>query len=587
MLERFAALKITLLSYWLVAFLATLTGVYLVSQSRAENAVAGEATAAAVLYNQAIRAELDRRRHLPELLASDVEIVDFVSGRSIGDMNQKLARIAATTDAEAVYVMDLNGDTIAASNWQSASSFLGQNYAFRRYFLAARDGQGTAEFAVGATTGRPGIFYSYPLRDDWGDVVGVGVVKIDLSDLHKIWGDAKHQVLVINQDGIVVISRKEAWRYKSTNKIDQPTLQAIKDRRQFMGRDLIPLDIKADGGRNLKLDDTRYLRIVEPLAWLNWQLWVMIPQSEVTRRALGSVAYGAVAFLILTIVFVILRTERLGSRLLLSEQQRTHLAQLNLDLNTEIEERKQVEASLLQAQMDLKRSAKLAAMGQLAASVTHELGQPLTAMKTHVKGLQRNVARGKMPTSDAAARIDRLVDRLGSIVKQLRFFASRGGEPMETVDLLSVISGAHETMSPMLKQRRVTIRLMMPTDPVLVTGGQRRLEQVLINLIGNALDATQSLEQAEITVEMVTFDDHAEIYVRDQGHGIAQEMVDIIFEPFATSRASGEGMGLGLAISTGIIHEHNGTLVARNLEEGGAEFTVTLLLQISQAGPGE
>ena len=140
--------------------------------------MAGEATAAAVLYNQAIRAELDRRRNLPELLASDVDIVDFVSGRSI----------AATTDAEAVYVMDLNGDTIAASNWQSASSFLGQNYTFRRYILAARDGQGTAEFAVGATTGRPSIFYSYPVRDDWGDVVGVGVVKIDLSDPQKNLG---------------------------------------------------------------------------------------------------------------------------------------------------------------------------------------------------------------------------------------------------------------------------------------------------------------------------------------------------------------------------------------------------------------
>jgi len=582
-----APLKFSILLYWFVAFAATLAGVYLVSQSRVENALADEAAKAAALYSQGIRAELDRRRHLPELLASDVDVSEFVSGLSSVDMNEKLADLADITKAEAVYILDRNGEAIAASNWQSGSSFLGQNYSFRRYFLAARDGRNHAEFAVGATTGRPGIFYSHPLRGVSGDVMGVAVVKIDLTDLHDIWSDAKHEVLLVNQDGIVVISRNESWRYKSTRNIDAATLQGIQDRRQFMGRDLVPLDAKTDGGRNLRLENTRYLRIIEPLPWLNWQLWVMVPRSEVTTRALGAVAYGAVAFLILITIIVILRTERLGSRLLLSEQQRSNLARLNLELNTEIEERKQIEATLRQAQSDLKRSAKLAAMGQLAASVTHELGQPLTAMKTHVKGLQRNVARGNMPSSDAAARIDRLVDRLGAIVKQLRFFASRGGEPMETVDLLHVIAGAVETMSPMLKQRQVTVRLAVPDHPVHVTGGQRRLEQVLVNLIGNALDATQDLEQSEITIALAVGSDTAVISVQDQGHGIAAEMADRIFEPFATSRASGEGMGLGLAISTSIVHEHNGTLVAHNLAQGGAEFQITLPLQVTQASSGE
>ena len=574
--------------YWLIiltavcALVLTAASVHYRQEGRAE--LLEEAAASARLYVQAIRAEVDRRRHLPEVLASSDDFVAVAKGGDATAVNDRLREIVETTEAEAVYLMDRSGLTVAASNWDQKDGFLGERYEFRDYFRSAMRGQAASEFAIGATTGRPGLFISHPVEDGAEGIVGALVVKIDMASLTAIWESGDDEILLLNADGVVVIAERQEWLYRSTRPLSDAQRDRIAARRQFAGRDLALLDLDEGAEERVVLDGTGYLRVAAPVGLPDWQVWLLAPERQVWHRALPSLANVAVVLLLAIAAFFLVRSERFRSALTLSQQERSELTRLNRELNNEIEERKAAEAGLRNAESELRRSAKMAALGQLAASVTHELGQPLSAMKTHVRGAQRDLARGSAFSPVTLERLDRLVDRIVDIAQQLRFFARRGGEPMRPVDLREVVAGASETMEPAFQSAGARLEQQLPDAPVLVEGGQRRLEQVLVNLIRNALDAMAERDDPLVTLSLTNGGREARIRVRDRGHGIAPEISPAVFEPFATTRASGEGMGLGLAISASIVQEHAGRIEAANLEGGGAEFVVTLPLLESRDG---
>jgi two-component system C4-dicarboxylate transport sensor histidine kinase DctB len=213
-------------------------------------------------------------------------------------------------------------------------------------------------------------------------------------------------------------------------------------------------------------------------------------------------------------------------------------------------------------------------MGEMASSVAHELNQPLAAMKTYLAGarllLQRR--RGEEALS-SFQRIDDLIDRMGAITRQLKSYARKGGEAFEPVDVKQAISSALSMMEPQLKARVIRITRTLPRSPVMVLADRVRLEQVIINLLRNAIDATRGRADPEIEI-LLSAGQTATLAVRDNGHGIAD--LDTLFEPFYTTKKSGEGVGLGLAISSGIVNDLGGRLTARNGETGGAVFEVQL-----------
>ncbi len=417
-------------SNWLLICAAlcavSLIVIYLYFQEEAREELLDEARSSALLYAQAIRAELDRRRHLPEALAADEDFAEVALGGDATALNQQMEALAATTEAEAIYLLDSSGLTVAASNWNAPDTFIDQRYDFREYFHAAMEGRTGIEFAIGATTGRPGIFVSNPVRDGDGGVVGALVVKIDLTPFSRTWDTQKHEVLLLNADGIVVLTGRPQWRFRSTRELAPAQLERIAARRQFADLELANLDLADLAPERINLEGAGYLRVALPIEWLNWRLWLLAPDHRASEQALASTAYMAVAMLFILTALAFARSEWFRSALDVSQRKRSELSELNRDLNREIEERRLAETELRAAQTELRHAAKLAALGQLAASVTHELGQPLSAMKTYIRGAQREVARGTAQADKTLERLDRLVDRISVIAQQLKFFARRG-----------------------------------------------------------------------------------------------------------------------------------------------------------------
>ncbi len=197
-------------------------------------------------------------------------------------------------------------------------------------------------------------------------------------------------------------------------------------------------------------------------------------------------------------------------------------------------------------------------------------------MKTYLAGAKLLLQRRRPEEAlSSFQRIDDLIERMGAITKQLKSYARKGGDALEPIDARDCVSSALSMMEPQLKSRKVRITRSLPSDPVRILADRVRLEQVLINLMRNALDATKSTPEPEISL-ILTAGQFATVTVRDNGPGI--EDLDALFEPFYTTKAPGDGVGLGLAISSGIVKDLGGRLYARNGRAGGAVFEVQLPL---------
>jgi two-component system C4-dicarboxylate transport sensor histidine kinase DctB len=233
-----------------------------------------------------------------------------------------------------------------------------------------------------------------------------------------------------------------------------------------------------------------------------------------------------------------------------------------------------VQENLAVAEQTLAQSSKLAALGEMSAAVSHELNQPLAAMKTYLAGAQLLVGRGRPEEALASfQRIDDLIGRMGSITRQLKSYARKGGQDFAPVNLSDALASSLAMMEPQLRQRQVRINKTLPQEPVQVLADRVRVEQVMINLLRNALDATKSVSDPEISV-LLAAGDTATLTVRDNGPGI--EDLDALFEPFYTTKQPGDGVGLGLAISSGIVNDLGGRMTARNGANGGAVFEIRL-----------
>ena len=257
------------------------------------------------------------------------------------------------------------------------------------------------------------------------------------------------------------------------------------------------------------------------------------------------------------------------------------LRALNLRLTREIAERERMQKELRVAEQTVQQSSKLAALGEMSAGVSHELNQPLAAMKTYLAGARLLLERDRGDEAlTSFQRIDDLLERMGTITRQLKSYARKGGEAFEPVDLRVALSGALTMMEPQLRNRRVRLQRSLPREPVMVFCDRIRLEQVIINLIRNALDATRTVRDPsiELVVDKLS---HAHLSVRDNGPGVPD--LEKLFEPFWTTKGPGEGTGLGLAISSGIVADFGGRLTAHNRDSGGAVFDVELPLYEPQA----
>lgn len=511
------------------------------------------------LYEKSLSDGLERFQHLPYVLARDAKVIGGARGIELDQLNVRLRGFAEKAKLEAVYLLDSFGTAIAASNFGTESSFIGQNYAFRPYYIKAMRGQTGEFFGVGTTTGRPGYFISEPILDARGVAVAVIVIKLDMSGLERAWVDAGEKIIVSNDAGIVVLTSHSQWLYKTLVALTPEQRINIMNKRQFGNQPLDLLDWKKTDPYSAFIGDQRFIHVTGAADRLGWDVHFFQDERRIYERAaLVSGIFGL--FIVLLLVFaVFLRSERIRQALAVSQSDRHKLIIANKELRN--------------AQKELSQSSKLAALGQLSASVTHELGQPISALRNYLAAAEIS---GHITSDKTLLNFSNVIDRMDNLTRQLRLFIKPGTEKFEQFDIGDVIDGAMALVEHDINAAGIKMDCSSSGQKALVFGNKLRLEQVIVNLIQNSIAAMDGVENKALNIKTEIIDSDVVVSVRDTGHGIGIKKLDELQEPFHTTRASGRGMGLGLSISAEIVKDHNGRMTAENLSEGGCVFCIYL-----------
>ena len=530
------------------------------------------------LYQRTVEAELNRFSHLTYVLARDPFVMAVAGGADPAALNLRLQSFAARAGLDAIYLMTPDGVTIAASNHAEPQSFVGQNYAFRPYFQTAISGGQGRFYGIGATTGLPGYFIADPVLGTDGATTGVIAIKIDLERLEQSWRGSDEQVLLVNRDGVVLLASDPARRYLTLSPLSAGQRDQIAAARQFIGQPLDPLEWRVTGDERAVMGGQSLTYLSTDQLPHGWVLHYFGSETPITTRSWLVVVAAAALMALFMIVTQFRKTRRIGAALRRSEAEEAGLREANARLAVEIEDRKRAERRLERTRDELERASRLAALGQLAASVTHELGQPIAAMRNHLAAAE---IKGDAP-APMMGRLAGLVERMEGITRQLKFFASPSEPALTPFDLNDAVSEAAALVAPNIGTADIHLTRDLAARPVLVQGNKLRIEQVLTNILRNAVDATHDSAQKDVTIRTGSAQGMGWVEVLDTGLGLGGAKLDDLQEPFVTSRASGQGMGLGLAISSGIVTEHNGRLTAQDRPGGGAVFRAEIPLVSAQ-----
>ena len=529
------------------------------------------------LYANSLHTLIERYRALPAVLALDAELVAALSAPVIPEvqaaLNRKLERINGAAQSSTLELLDSTGLAVAASNWNTSNSYVGHNYGFRPYFSQTRSKGAGSFYAVGVTSGIPGYFLSSAVLDADGRFLGAMVVKLEFPQLEREWSLGNDTLLVSDARGIVFIANQPGWRYRHLRELNDSDRSAISDTRQYHKQPLTLMNART----LLSFDDNSYLARVDgpqgtadyvwsslPLSTEGWTLHLLQRPGTAAddRRNAALAGIG----LWLALVF-------LGLFLL----QRWRLARLRQRNREELEQLVEARTrDLRTAQDGLVQSAKLAALGQMSAALAHEINQPLTAQRMQLATLRLLLDHGRVDDAyKALAPLEQMMTRMAALTGHLKTYARQSPSGLrERLDLASVVDHSLELMEPRIKEEAIDLSIQL-IRPAWVRGDAIRLEQVLINLLRNALDALRDAPRKHLQIRIEANQQLWHLSVSDSGGGISEENLSKVFDPFFTTKPVGDGLGLGLAVSYAIVHEIGGRLTACNHADG-ARFTLTL-----------
>ncbi|WP_371155384.1 sensor histidine kinase [Jannaschia sp. 2305UL9-9] len=516
------------------------------------------------LYAGAILSELQRNSVVPLLLARDQTLISALNVRDFSASSQRLISYVDEIGAASIRLMDMDGRTVAATD----RTQLGTLHRETPFFTEAVDTTDTVFTLAPDAAGAYVASFSRLVRDGTTPL-GVLQVQVDLAQFESRWRGTTAAVAVTDAGGTVILSTEPRWRGK-------PLDQALQT---MSVPSALERALATTGAFGPDTDDGYFsgaalMQMEARVPFRGWRLVSFTSYESVRERVNGVLALIIMGFALLLALGFYLLNRRSTLRSLLFQRESVALRRLNDRLSREVAERKRVQLELKETEQSLAQSSKLAALGEMSAAVSHELNQPLAAMKTYLAGARLLLDRRRPEEAlSSFQRIDDLIDRMGAITRQLKSYARKGGEAFEEVDVRQAVSAALTLMEPQLRQHKVRLTQALPEQPVLVMADRLRLEQVIINLVRNALDAMNDVDDPELDI-LVTSGEEVVIAVRDSGHGI--EAPEQLFEPFYTTKKPGEGVGLGLAISSGIVSNLGGRLTARNGETGGAVFEVRL-----------
>jgi len=659
---------------------------------------------AAAAHVLGLRGLVERHDFLPHAAARHPDVQDLL--RTPRDaalrarVNDYFADLQSTTGAAALFLVDRAGLTLAASNWNLPSSFVGQSYRQRPYFEDAVQGRRGLFYGLGLTTGQSGLFIAEPVRAD-GAVLGVVVVKISLEPLQATWMRGADPVVLRDSRGIVFLSAVPEWLFHAMRPVSAADLRWVAAHRQYGNRErfpVLPWTIEARGGTpafvlhtTAQGRRTNLLALDTPLPELGWTLTVTTDMKEVVqaRQLALMLAALAVALLLLGVLYWRLREKRFIEQRTARIELERRVEERTRDLEeahafrkamedsllvgmrardpdgtiiyvnpalcamvgysadellgrrppypywhpddlekqaresddalqgraaphgfesrirhkdghdvitmvyaaplvdaqgvhrgwmssvVDITAQKQAEARQRDQEVRLQRSARLASVGEMASTLAHELNQPLMALSNFAVAARALAAQGA-PDMLAGA-LDEIVEqskRASEIVKRVRAFINPQRAQYETLTIASVVTHAAALLTPELRRDGIALRLALDDGDARVRGDRVLLEQVLVNLIHNAMHAMHDQPRGSIELASRRVDQGVRITVSDDGPGVPPEQLDQIFAPFFTTRP--DGLGLGLNICRTIVEAHGGAMDVDNRASGGAAFSFTL-----------
>lgn len=660
---------------------------------------------AAAAHVLGLRGLVERHDFLPHAAARHPDVQALLRAPRDAALRARVddyfADLQATTGAAALFLVDRTGLTLAASNWNLPSSFVGQSYRQRPYFEDAVQGRRGLFYGLGLTTGQSGLFIAEPVRAD-GAILGVVVVKISLEPLQATWMHGADPVVLRDSRGIVFLSAVPEWLFHGIRPVSAAELRWVAAHRQYGNRDrfpVLPWTIESRSATpafvlhtSVQGLRTNLLALDTPLPELGWTLTVTTDMKEVVqaRQLALMLAALAVALLLLGVLYWRLREKRFIEQRTARIELERRVEERTRDLEeahafrkamedsllvgmrarapdgtiiyvnpalcamvgysadellgrrppypywhpddlekqaresadalqgraaphgfesrirhkdghdvitmvyaaplvdaqgvhrgwmssvVDITAQKQAEARQRDQEVRLQRSARLASVGEMASTLAHELNQPLMALSNFAVAA-RALAAQSAPREMLAGALDEIVEqskRASEIVKRVRAFINPQRAQYESLTIASVVTHAAALLTPELRRDGLALRLTLDDDDVRVRGDRVLLEQVLVNLIHNAMHAMHGRPRGSIELASRRVDQGVRISVIDEGPGVPPEQLDQIFAPFFTTRP--DGLGLGLNICRTIVEAHGGAMTVDNRPGGGAAFSFTL-----------
>jgi two-component system, NtrC family, C4-dicarboxylate transport sensor histidine kinase DctB len=565
---------------------------------------------------------IEKFNTLPVVLASHPELIELLKNsrdsQRLDAVNRRLKQLAQSTRVSTIYLIDINGQTLASSNWATPGSFVGENYAFRPYFIdAVKKGLGRY-YAVGVTTGEPGYFLAHRIEDSKNNnsqTLGVIAVKISLDEIEANWSRSDSLLMLVDTNGVIFLASKPTLKFHTLDQLATENLARIRASQQYGGMQLDPLPIKSASDATVGFDDKNILRLAVDennrvgswisliaerrtieIGELQWVLLCLADIKDVVGEArryavTAGFAYGLI---LLTALYALLRRrrneerkrsqqalERMSAELEQRIGERTAvLTHANDELAVKIRELDQTQNTLRATQDQLIQAGKLTVLGQMAASVTHEINQPLTALRALNENAILLLNLGDEDTVRTnLLTMSNLTQRIAAIVAGLKGFARKDDLHLESVALSHAISTAISLVEADAQRSGVRITTRDVASDLTVQGQILRVEQILVNLLRNGIDACREFQtNGEACIEIQAFHETewVNITITDNGPGIPADVLPRLFEPFFTTKSAHDGLGLGLAISGSIATALGGTLQASNRADGGAVFALRL-----------
>lgn len=657
-----------------------------------------------------IRGIAEKHGYLPYAAARHPDVQSLLLNPSDSllskKVNQYFSDLKDRTESAALFVMSSNGMTLAASNWNSTDSFVGQSYQQRPYFKEALQGRRGFFYGVGLTTGTPGFFIAEPVLNQ-SQVIGVIAVKVSLSALENSWVNSADPVVLQDNRGIVFLSSEPEWLYRSSDHLSSGDLAWLKLNGQYGMRshyDILPWRVTRVPGSptyefqaTVKHKQRSFLALEASLPELAWTLTVTSDLKSVQRARQEALALTTLlaAVLLLAGLYWRLHEQRFVEQLQAKRELEQRVKERTYDLEEAHAFRKAMEDALLvgmrardpegriiyvnrafcemvgysaeellgckapypywhpddldkymrqreaslqaeslphgfesrvrhhdghdvitqvytaplidrqgrqqgwmssvvditaqkiaenrqhEQERQLQRSARLASVGEMASTLAHELNQPLMALSNFAVAARAIAGQAKREL--LVTVLEDIVEqsqRASEIVKRVRVFINPQRGSYEDCDVHAVIAHSLTLLKPELQRNLTIVNTQLTENLPHIRGNRVLLEQVLINLLQNAMQATQDLPPAHhvIDIETTLLERAILIQIGDRGPGVPEASQEQVFNPFFSTKP--DGLGLGLNICRTIVEAHGGHLKVANRKDGGAVFSFTLAFSV-------